>query len=112
AHIRPRQAMLHPRQSARWSRGGQLRSLPAADQDSPQGPEGRLAPLRTELLPALSPGGATCAAGRHIHLPHRFPLRHPRSDPTMTPGLGACKPRLSPTLFIATMGAAPAVDAL
>ena len=30
----------------------------------------------------------------------------------MTPGLGARKPRLSPTLFVVTMGAALAVDAL
>ena len=40
------------------SRGAELRSLPAADQDSAQGDQGRLAPLRAELLPPLSPGRA------------------------------------------------------
>ena len=55
-------------------RRGQLRSLPAADQDPAQGDQRRLASLRAELLPALSPGRAPRRADRHLDLPSRLPL--------------------------------------
>ena len=37
--------------------------------------QGRLAPVRPELLPALPAGGAAGRGGRHEHLAHRLPLR-------------------------------------
>ena len=48
------------------------RALPA------QGDQGRLAPLRAELLPALSPRGPPGRGDRHVHRPHRLPLRRSR----------------------------------
>ncbi len=42
-----------------------------------QGDQGRLAPLRPELLPALPARGAAGRGDRHDHLPHRLSLRHP-----------------------------------
>ena len=51
------------------ARGGELRSLPAQDQDSAQGAQGRLASLRAELLPPLSAGRAARRADRHLDLP-------------------------------------------
>ena len=45
--------------------------------DPAQGDEGRLPPLRAELLQALPAGGADGAAGRHVDEPPRVPL--PRS---------------------------------
>jgi hypothetical protein len=40
----------------------------------PQGDEGRLAPVRAQLLPALPPGRTHGPAGRHRNLPPRLPL--------------------------------------
>ena len=37
--------------------------------------QGRLAPVRAELLPPLSPRGAAGRGDRHLHEPHRLPLR-------------------------------------
>ena len=42
------------------------------------GDQGRLAPLRAELLPALPAGGAPERDGRHLDRPHRLPLRRAR----------------------------------
>ena len=42
-----------------------------------QGAEGRLAPVRAELLPALSAGRALPGADRHVHLSRRLPLHRP-----------------------------------
>ena len=64
-------------------RGGpedELRSVPTADQDFPQGGERRLAPLRAELLPPLSPGRAPCAANRHFDEPCRVSMRCARQQ--------------------------------
>src|ERR1700709_2044291 len=41
----------------------------------PQGRQGRLASLRSELLPSLSPGRAPCAADRLRHEPCRLSMR-------------------------------------
>ena len=38
---------------------------------------GRIAPVRTELLPAVPPRCPTVRNGRHIDQPHRLSLRHP-----------------------------------
>ena len=53
------ESLLYPAESARRPGGSELRSLPAGDQDPPQGPEGRLASLRAELLPPLPSGRAS-----------------------------------------------------
>ena len=44
-----------------------------------QGDEGRLVPVRAELLPALPAGGAHGAADRHVDLPPRLSLHRARS---------------------------------
>ena len=72
---RRRQGVLHPQQSARRNRGGELRPVPAGHPHPAQGAQGRLAPLRAQLLPALPAGGALPGADRHVHLPRRLPLR-------------------------------------
>src|SRR6516225_743753 len=41
----------------------------------PESTEGRLASLRAELLPPLSPGRASRRTGRYIDQPRRVPLR-------------------------------------
>ena len=43
--------------------------------DPAQGDQGRLVPVRRQLLPALPPRGAPAADDRHRHEPHRLPLR-------------------------------------
>ena len=55
-------------------RGRQLRSEPARDQDPTQGDQRRVASLRAELLPPLSPGGAPCGTGRYVNEPCRLSL--------------------------------------
>ena len=57
------------------TRGRKLRSLPAEDQNSPQGDQGRLAPLRAELLPPLPSRRTPRGGSRHIHQPRRISLR-------------------------------------
>ena len=52
--------------------------LPAGDQDSAQGDQGRLASLRAELLPPLSAGRASRRAGRHVDQPSRISVRRRR----------------------------------
>ena len=73
------EGLLHSGKSARRARGGELRSLPAADQNSAQGFERRLASVRAELLPALSPGRASCGAGRYVDQSRRISMRQARS---------------------------------
>ena len=45
--------------------------------------QGRLAPVRAELLPPLSPGRAPRPAGRHVDLPRRLPLRRAEGTGSM-----------------------------
>ena len=71
----------NPRGAART---GQLRSVPAANQDPPQGAEGRFASMRAELLPPLSSGRAPCRAGRYIHQPCRIQVRCPGDEGCVT----------------------------
>jgi formylglycine-generating enzyme required for sulfatase activity len=53
----------------------------AAVQGPAQGGQGRLVPVRRQLLPALPARGAAAADGRHGHEPRRLPLRHDTPDP-------------------------------
>ena len=53
----------------------------AAVQGPAQGPQGRLVPVRRQLLPALPARGAAAADDRHRHEPRRLPLRHDTPDP-------------------------------
>ena len=76
-----------PREPARRAGGGQLRPPPAADPHSPQGGEGRLAPVRAELLPPLPPGGAPRPAGRHLHEPRRLPMHCQEQETAMSEDL-------------------------
>ena len=75
------EGLLHPGEPARRPRSGQLRPAPAADPDSAQGDQGRLAPVRAELLPPLPAGGAPRAAGRHVDEPCRLPVH--RQEPRL-----------------------------
>jgi len=72
------QGLLRRRQPARRDAEGQLRSRATPGADRAQGDEGRLAPVRRELLPALPPGGPPCRDDRHVDQPHRFSLRTAR----------------------------------
>ena len=64
-------------------RGGpetsELRPSPAERQNSAQGAQGRLAPVRPELLPPLSSGSAPCRADRHLDKPRRLSLHSQKS---------------------------------
>src|SRR4051812_2289191 len=56
-------------------RRGQYRSPKVGPADSTQGHEGRVASMRTELLPAVSSGGAHGAGYRHVDVAPGFSLR-------------------------------------
>ena len=60
--------------------------------DSAQGAQRRLAPVRSELLPPLSPGRAPCRGGRHINKPCRLSL-HRQNDGCVMSDLGLAPPR-------------------
>ena len=68
------QRLLHDRQPARRRSRAELRPAHAGREHPAQGDEGRLVPLRAELLPALSARGAHGAADRHLDVPPRLPL--------------------------------------
>src|SRR6516162_4200871 len=58
--------------------------LPAADQDSAQGAQGRLAPVRPQLLPPLPSGRASRRAGRYVNQSRRVPMCHSRKERNMS----------------------------
>ena len=66
------------RKPARAGRRGELRPRAAAVPDPAQGDQGRLVPLRRQLLHALPARRPASADDRHRHEPHRHPLRQPR----------------------------------
>ena len=51
--------------------------------------QGRLAPVRAQLLPPLSPRGAAGRGDRHLDEPHRLPLHRPARDGARSGGGGA-----------------------
>ena len=61
-----------------------LRSLQPQIKDSAKGTEGRLASVRTELLPALSASGSPSRARRHVSEPRRVPMHHPKLNTAKT----------------------------
>ncbi len=67
ARSRCAEGVLHSREPARRARDCELRPLSAANQDSAQGAQGRLAPVRAQLLPPLPSGRTSCRAGRYVH---------------------------------------------
>src|SRR5580704_12535370 len=78
--------MLRPGKSARRRRGGELRRLPAADQNSAQGHQRRLASVRAELLPPLPPGRAPCGGGGYVHEPSRVSVCDQNRERSMPNG--------------------------
>ncbi len=71
--------LLHRRQPARGRRIEQPRSASRRRRPDPaQGHEGRVAPVRRELLPALPTGGPDGAGRGHVHVAPRLPLRRAR----------------------------------
>src|SRR6266513_2136996 len=58
--------------------------MPATNQNSAQGAQGRLALVRAELLPPLPPGCAPCGAGGYVHDPRRLSLCPPRKGQVMS----------------------------
>ena len=75
----PRQPLLRAAaQPARRRARGELRPAAAGRPHPAQGDEGRVAPVRAELLPPLPARGADAAGGRHLDLPPRLPLHRPR----------------------------------
>ena len=73
------EGVLHPGEPARRAGGCELRHQSAEHQNSAQGDQGRLAPVRAELLPPLPPGRASRAAGGHVDEPRRIPMRREAS---------------------------------
>ncbi len=69
------QGVLRAAEPARRPGGAELRPLPTGDPHSPQGAEGRLAPVRAELLPPLPARRAARRADRHVDKPCRLSLR-------------------------------------
>ena len=66
--------LLRPVQPARHLAGRELQPGPARGAHPAPGDQGRLAPLRTELLPALPPGRPPAADDRHVDVAPRLPL--------------------------------------
>ena len=65
---------------------GQLRPLPAADQNSPQSHQRRLASVRAELLPPLPPGRAPCGGGGYVDEPSRVSVCRQKRERPMANG--------------------------
>src|SRR3954470_18353864 len=98
---RPRtQGVLQPHESTRGRRGRQLRSAPSRDQDTARGVEGRLAPLRGELLSAVSTGSSLPRSDRHLDLTRRIPLHR-------SPAAGETRDAAAPGAVMAVAGAIP-----
>ena len=75
ARGRRSQGLLRARRTRAAPGRRQLRPAPAGRPHPAQGAQGRLAPLRAELLPALPPGGAPCRGCRHLDQPCRLQMR-------------------------------------
>src|SRR5262249_26823722 len=72
--------------------------VPAHHQNSAEGAQGRLASVRAQLLPAVSAGGAACAADRHVDQPCGISLRDTRHLNQLLQD----RPRRTDTMRVAT----------
>ena len=76
----PAKTCCTPKNPPGRQRAGQRRSAgPGHRAQAAQGPQGRLLPLRPELLPTLPAGRALSRSHRQRHQPHRFPAHQARS---------------------------------
>src|SRR5678815_2231934 len=82
-HQGPGESLLHPAESARWERRCEPRSA-GRRTHAAQSAQGRLAPVRAELLPALSASRSIPGAHRYVRLPRWISLRRPRVRGLMT----------------------------
>ena len=69
-----------PAEPARRRARGEHQPAPRPVPHPAQGRQRRIAPVRSELLLPLPPGGAPAAGHRHRHEPPRVPLRRPNTD--------------------------------
>ena len=76
--VRGAQPLLRPAQPARDLARRQLRVRGAGRGHPAQGDQGRVAPVCPQLLPALPTGRPPGGGDRHLHQPHRVPLRAAR----------------------------------
>ncbi len=78
---RGREPVLRPEQPARDLAGRELQPGPAGREYSPPRDQGRLAPLRAQLLPPLPAGGPPAADDRHVDGAPRLPLHRAPARP-------------------------------
>src|SRR4051794_8979964 len=71
------QRVLRPPQPTRRRQGRKLRPPPTPVPTAPQGDQGRIIPLRGQLLPAIPTRSPPAPDDRHRNEPHRLPLRPP-----------------------------------
>ena len=74
ARGRRAEGLLHPREPARRQAGRELRPTTTGGEDSSEGGQGRVAPLRAKLLPTVPPRRASRPARRHVDEPYRVPV--------------------------------------
>ncbi len=83
-----------PAQPARHVARRELQPRPARGAHPAQGDQGRLAPLRAELLPPLPTRRPPAADDRHLHVAPRLPLHRPRTRPGRSDCLMPDKPNI------------------
>ena len=83
---RGREPVLRPDQPARDLAGRELQPGPAGRAHPAPGDQGRLAPLRAQLLPALPAGRASAADDRHVDGAPRLPLHRAPAKPSTEGG--------------------------
>ena len=84
----------------------ELRHGASGEGSSPPRHQGRLAPLRAELLPPLPAGRPPARGDRHLDQPHRLPLHHPRGQLGGTAAYSVRKP-VSPVSSRCSSGTGP-----
>jgi tetratricopeptide (TPR) repeat protein len=92
-----------------WARGAKLRPAPAADRDSAQAAQGRLASVRAELLPPLPPGRAPRPAHRRLrasHIGFRCIIREGRARRAVAPA-SSDRPLIDGSAMCGGAGACP-----
>src|SRR4029079_4708360 len=79
---RGREPVLRPFESEGHVGRAELQPRPARGAHPAQGDQGRLAPLRAELLPPLPPGRPPASDDRHLDVASRLPLHRSCAVPT------------------------------